>query len=120
MTPRPSVSLAVVALLLLAVCDRPTSRVPATKLPASDLWQVYEQSLKGAKYVDLTHTLTPSIPVWKGFGPSTFNPAVDLQSGRTYNYAKDGFEAIPNSRAVLAVMRATSRSARPTGNTACR
>jgi hypothetical protein len=93
MTPRPSVSLAVLAMLLLAACERPASRVTAAKLPASDLWQVYEQSLKSAKYVDLTHTLTPSIPVWKGFGPSTFGPAVDPQSGRPYNYAKDGFEA---------------------------
>ena len=27
------------------------------------LWQVYDNALKGAKYVDLTHTITPSIPV---------------------------------------------------------
>jgi kynurenine formamidase len=92
-TPRSFVSFAVLAVLLLAACDRPVSRLPATKLPASDLWQVYEQSLKSAKYVDLTHTLTPSVPVWKGFGPSAFGPAVDPQSGRPYNYAKDGFEA---------------------------
>jgi hypothetical protein len=31
------------------------------------LWGVYEQALKGAKYVDLTHTITPKIPVWAGF-----------------------------------------------------
>lgn len=92
-TPRLSVSLAVLAVLLLAACDRPSSKLPATKQPASDLWQVYEQSLKGAKYIDLTHTLTPSIPVWKGFGASAFGPAADPQSGRPYNYAKDGFEA---------------------------
>jgi kynurenine formamidase len=79
--------------LLLAACDRSANKLPATKLPAPDLWQVYEQSLKSAKYIDLTHTLTPSVPVWKGFGPSTFGPAVDPQSGRPYNYAKDGFEA---------------------------
>lgn len=93
MTPRPSVSLAVLAVLLLAACDRPAPGGLATKLPASGLWQVYEQSLKSAKYVDLTHTLTPSIPVWKGFGPSTFGPAADPQSGRPYQYANDGFEA---------------------------
>lgn len=39
------------------------------------LWSVYEQSLKGAKYVDLTHTITPNIPVWAGFAASTFSPA---------------------------------------------
>lgn len=93
MTLIRSISLAVLGVLLLAACDRPASRLPAIKMPTSDLWQVYEQSLKSAKYVDLTHTLTPSIPVWKGFGPSTFGPAVDPQSGLPYNYAKDGFEA---------------------------
>jgi hypothetical protein len=31
------------------------------------LWSVYDQALKGAKYVDLTHMITPNIPVWAGF-----------------------------------------------------
>ena len=31
------------------------------------LWNLYESKLKQAKYVDLTHTITPSIPVWSGF-----------------------------------------------------
>jgi kynurenine formamidase len=57
------------------------------------LWQVYEQSLKGAKYVDLTHTITPSIPVWKGFARSTFGPALNPATGKAYTYDKDGFEA---------------------------
>jgi hypothetical protein len=38
--------------------------------PASvGLWQVYDQSLKRARYIDLTHSITPNMPVWKGFGP---------------------------------------------------
>ena len=57
------------------------------------LWQVYENSLKRAKYVDLTHTITPSIPVWSGFGPSTFGPSVNPKTGKAYNYKDDGFEA---------------------------
>lgn len=64
------------------------------------LWSVYEQSLKGAKYVDLTHTITPKIPVWAGFGNSTFAPAkagADIEGfateGEVYTYAKHGFEA---------------------------
>lgn len=57
------------------------------------LWQVYRQSLKGAKYVDLTHTITPSIPVWPGFGPSVFGPTVNPKTGKPYTYAADGFEA---------------------------
>ncbi len=63
------------------------------------LWRMYENALKGARYVDLTHSITPSIPVWAGFGPSTFGPTVDPQSGTPYSWAKDGFEA---TRYVLA------------------
>lgn len=64
------------------------------------LWGVYESSLKGARYVDLTHTITPDIPVWGGFAGSTFAPAragVDLEGyakkGDVYTWAQHGFEA---------------------------
>jgi len=60
---------------------------------APPLWQVYEQLLKRAKYVDLTHTITPTIPVWAGFGSSTFGPAVNPANGKPYTYKDDGFEA---------------------------
>jgi kynurenine formamidase len=56
--------------------------------------------LKGAKYVDLTHTITPTIPVWAGFADSTFAPAragLDTEGfakkGDVYTYEKHGFEA---------------------------
>ena len=57
------------------------------------LWSVYQDALRGARYVDLTHTITPSIPVWKGFGPSAFGPTVNPATGAAYTYASDGFEA---------------------------
>jgi kynurenine formamidase len=57
------------------------------------LWNVYDKSLRGAKYIDLTHTLTPDIPVWKGFGPSAFSPALNPETSAPYTYAQDGFEA---------------------------
>ncbi|MBI2565758.1 MAG: cyclase family protein [Candidatus Schekmanbacteria bacterium] len=60
---------------------------------ATGLWSVYDQALKRAKYIDLTHTVTPSVPVWKGFGPSLFGPAVSPETGKAYRYAEDGFEA---------------------------
>ncbi len=82
--------------LLLAAQARPAAR-PSPKPPAAPaspgLWPVYEQSLAGAKYIDLTHTVTPSIPVWHGFGPSHFGPALNPASGKPYTYAEDGFEA---------------------------
>lgn len=72
-------------------------RASGTPLPANNsqppLWDLYEQSLKNARYVDLTHRITPHIPVWHGFGPSRFMPTVDPATGRPYTYKKDGFEA---------------------------
>ena len=57
------------------------------------LWGVYAKALKPAKYVVLSHVIAPGIPVWYGFGPSGFAPAVDPKSGQAYTYKKDGFEA---------------------------
>jgi len=68
-------------------------RATAAQSPKVDLWQVYTQSLKRARYVDLTHTITPNMPVWKGFGPAKFEPTINPDTGKPYTYANDGFEA---------------------------
>jgi kynurenine formamidase len=60
---------------------------------APGLWSVYDEGLASAKYIDLTHTLTPDIPVWHGFGPSSFGPALNPDTGAPYTYEDDGFEA---------------------------
>jgi kynurenine formamidase len=57
------------------------------------LWSVYQRSLRHARYIDLTHALTPGSPVWKGFGPAKFKPTVNPDTGQAYTYAADGFEA---------------------------
>jgi kynurenine formamidase len=67
--------------------------MPAAANAQTDLWQVYNQTLSKARYIDLTHSITPNMPVWKGFGSSVFGPAVDPLTGQPYTYAKDGFEA---------------------------
>jgi kynurenine formamidase len=90
--------LGVGGLLALAACQRgvdpETSMSGATQSSAgAGLWSVYDESLKGAKYIDLTHTLTPSIPVWSGFGPPAFGPALKPQTSTPFTYAEDGFEA---------------------------
>ena len=54
-------------LMLFSGCRMAENQAPNLQSP-TDLWQVYERSLKSAKYVDLTHAITPTIPVWKGFG----------------------------------------------------
>jgi kynurenine formamidase len=89
-----------VVTLLLAAHNWAANSVPTSKAPtdsavtdAHGLWTIYDQSLKAAKYIDLTHTLAPAIPVWKGFGQSTFGPALNPETSKPYRYAKDGFEA---------------------------
>jgi kynurenine formamidase len=57
------------------------------------LWRLYDRSLSKARYIDLTHAITPGIPVWRGFGPAQFSPAVDPATGKAYTYAESGFEA---------------------------
>jgi kynurenine formamidase len=64
------------------------------------LWSVYDESLKGAKYIDLTHVIAPDVPVWYGFGPSKFEPSQagsDIEGyakrGDVFSYEKHGFEA---------------------------
>ena len=86
---RAKVVVAVGLMFLLAGCfftgDKTT--------PQASLWDIYERFLKNAKYVDLTHTINPSIPVWHGFGPSKFSSTIDPSTKRPYTYEKDGFEA---------------------------
>ena len=68
--------------------------VPTPAGAENGLWTVYDQALKGAKYIDLTHTVSPSIPVWAGFGPPKFLPVADPATGKPYLYSEGlGFEA---------------------------
>jgi kynurenine formamidase len=47
--------------------------------------------ISSKRFVDLTHSFSPTTPVWKGFGPATFSAAADPRSGRPYTIEKDGF-----------------------------
>jgi kynurenine formamidase len=66
---------------------------PAPAAEPAGLWDVYDQFLKHARYVDLTHTIQPDIPVWHGFGASRFEQATDPATGEPYTYDTSGFEA---------------------------
>jgi kynurenine formamidase len=91
-TMRRTLIAAMLGAVLVAVCAPGASAHGSDGSPG--LWQVYDNTLKGAKYVDLTHTITPSIPVWAGFGPSTFAPAVDPATNQPYTWTTGlGFEA---------------------------
>ncbi|HEX6618093.1 MAG TPA: hypothetical protein VF024_00465, partial [Solirubrobacteraceae bacterium] len=77
---RRTLAAAAVAVALAAVAAAPASAQD------SSLWKVYDSALKGSRYVDLTHTITPSIPVWAGFGPSQFGPSINPATGNPYTY----------------------------------
>jgi kynurenine formamidase len=96
--PKPvvaAVALAVAAALASAVVAVGTAakRSEQARTASPGLWQLYDRSLSKARYIDLTHSITPNMPVWKGFGPAKFGPAVDPKTGKAYTYEKDGFEA---------------------------
>jgi kynurenine formamidase len=95
--PKPvvaAVALALVSALAAAVVAVGTAaRGEQARTVSPGLWQVYDRSLSKARYLDLTHSITPKMPVWKGFGPAKFGPSVDPKSGKAYTYKKDGFEA---------------------------
>jgi kynurenine formamidase len=80
---------AAVALVLVAARPEPA----AAPEPQPGLWKIYDDVLVHAKYVDLTHTITPGIPVWRGFHRSHFMPATNPLSGKPYTYGQNGFEA---------------------------
>jgi kynurenine formamidase len=56
----------------------------------AESWRV----ISSKQFVDLTHAFSPTTPVWQGFGPATFSPAVDPATGRSYTVEKDGFRAL--------------------------
>jgi kynurenine formamidase len=62
--------------------------VPA--LAQSDLARAYK-TISGKQYVDLTHSFSPTSPVWSGFGQAKFTPAYDPQTKAPYTIPKDGF-----------------------------
>jgi kynurenine formamidase len=84
---RRILAMAALSAAFVAVCASGASAA------SPGLWKLYDDSLRGARYIDLTHTITPTIPVWAGFGPSQFAPTVNPSTGQPYSYATDGFEA---------------------------
>ena len=56
----------------------------------SDLARAYK-IIASKKFVDLTHSFSPSTPVWSGFGQATFTPAYDPKIKRPYTIKQDGF-----------------------------
>jgi kynurenine formamidase len=50
--------------------------------------------ISSKQFVDLTHTFSPTTPVWSGFGPANFVLSADPGTGRPYTIEKDGYHAL--------------------------
>lgn len=62
-------------------------------------YQLFENSIREAKHIDLTHAFSPTVPVWPGFGPSSFAAGVAgasisgfVEEGDEYSYGTHGFQ----------------------------
>jgi kynurenine formamidase len=59
-------------------------------LAKSDLDRAY-RTIASKSFVDLTHSFSPTSPVWSGFGQAKFSPAADPQTKKPYTIKDDGF-----------------------------
>src|SRR5215831_19551282 len=67
-----------------------TTPAPITKeVSLAEAWQ----AISNKTFVDLTHTFSPTTPVWSGFGPASFTPSTDPATGHPYTIEHDGFRA---------------------------
>jgi len=51
------------------------------------------ETIQSKEFVDLTHSFSPTTPVWSGFGQATMSAASDPKTHRPYTIEKDGFRA---------------------------
>ena len=74
------------------LCGCASTGAGTTLQPGSlaDAWRI----ISCKQFVDLTHTFSPTTPVWSGFGPATFSPAADPNTGRPYTLEHDGYRAL--------------------------
>lgn len=49
--------------------------------------------IQGREFVDLTHSFSPTTPVWKGFGQAAMSAASDPKTHLPYTIEKDGFHS---------------------------
>eukprot|EP00929_Paragymnodinium_shiwhaense_P120566 TRINITY_DN92519_c0_g1_i1.p1 TRINITY_DN92519_c0_g1~~TRINITY_DN92519_c0_g1_i1.p1 ORF type:complete len:389 (+),score=63.22 TRINITY_DN92519_c0_g1_i1:109-1275(+) len=66
--------------------------------PLVELWRVYGAHFATAKYIDLTHAIEPTMPVWEAFGPPVVKAGQAgiaipdfVSPGEEFSYAKHGF-----------------------------
>lgn len=86
----------IVAMAMLASATGCSPEAPSAASPPG-LWQTYDASLKGAKYIDLTHAFAPGDPRGLGFGAVRVLPArsvIDfpgvIKKGEAFSYRGQG------------------------------
>ena len=87
--PNPSFKIlpSLVALALgLATRAATAAEQPATLADALRI-------IQGKAFVDLTHSFSPTTPVWSGFGQATISAACDPKTHLPYTIEKDGFRS---------------------------
>ncbi|KAJ1960787.1 hypothetical protein GGI12_003612 [Dipsacomyces acuminosporus] len=57
------------------------------------LWNLYNSVFARTRYIDLTHTIRPDMPLWREFGNITFSQAVHKDTGVPFSYENDLFIA---------------------------
>src|ERR1051326_2794532 len=50
--------------------------------------------IQSKQLIDLTHSFSPTTPVWGGFGQATMSAACDPKTHRPYTIEQDGFRTI--------------------------
>jgi kynurenine formamidase len=82
--------LATCFVMLLSGCASPTITSGTGGDSLARAWRI----ISNKRFVDLTHTFSPTTPVWPGFGPATFAAVTDPATGRPYTVAHDGWRAL--------------------------
>ena len=75
--------------LLIAFCLAATTASAAEPTLADAL-----KVIQGKQFVDLTHSFSPTTPVWSGFGQATMSAACDPKTHRPFTIEQDGFRTI--------------------------
>jgi len=86
---RFSAFLFLAVMLALVGCVAPKQTGKTNDQSLAEAWRIIDSK----QFVDLTHTFSPTTPVWPGFGPAVFAPAADPKTGEIYTIEKHGARA---------------------------
>lgn len=77
-------------LLMLCLVAAPIARAQEKSVSLAEALKV----IQSKELVDLTHSFSPTTPVWGGFGQATMSAACDPKTHRPYTIEQDGFRTI--------------------------